>query len=130
MEEKKHMQVLESIVKKLNEDGRDLSVHDDHDKEEFVILRIKEGNKSVKIPFTKIRLYEFDEGETVYETPVRSNGRYGYTSDKDISFELKEHYQDKFEIFPAVYKSLRELSKVQENLLHQFNRRNKNEKIN
>lgn len=122
MKGKKHYQVLEQIVEKLNKDGRTLSVHDDHDKKEFVILKIKEGNKSIKVPFTNLKLYELDEGKTIYETPCRSvlaETPYGYTNDEDVKQKLKDHYGDDFKIFPMVYKPLRELSKLQENLLHQ-----------
>jgi hypothetical protein len=119
MTEKKHYQVLEEIVDKLNKKGRDLSVHDDHDKEEFVILRIKEGNKSIKVPFTNLRLYELEEGKTIYETPCKSalaETPYGYTNDKDIEKELKNLYDNNFEIYPLVFDSLREISKIQEEL--------------
>ena len=105
MTEKKHYQILEEIVNKLNKTGRDLSVHDDHDKEEFVILRIKEGNKSIKVPFTNLSLYELEEGKTIYETPVRSalaKTPYGYTNDKDIEKELKNQYNNNFEVYPFV----------------------------
>ena len=94
MKKQKHYQVLENIIEKLNNKGRDLSIHDDHDEQEFVVLRIKEGNKSIKFPFTKIKLYEIEEGETVYETPCRSmlaETPYGYTDDCEIKTELVTH---------------------------------------
>ncbi len=128
MKDKKHIQVLEDIVNNLNKKGRNLSVHDDPSKDEFIILRIKENNKSIKIPFTKIRVYTLEEGKTFYETPVRStlaNTPYGYTNDKEIKEELMNHYRNNFEVFPMIYKPLREVSKIQENLYHQQQRKNK-----
>ena len=70
------------LVKKLNKSGRDLSVHDDHDKQEFIILRIKEGNKAI--------LHRFTAASAFGRYSAVNEDKIGGTMSMDIAFPRNE----------------------------------------
>ena len=90
-----HYQDLKEIVEDLNGKGRSLVVCNDHDKDEFILFRIKERG-----PRRVLGLFPGKKGRVVYETPALSRGRYGFTSDTDVSRALRELYGDSFEVKP------------------------------
>ena len=88
---KTHLQTLKEIVKILNDEGRDLVLCDDHDKKEFIMLRIKERGPR--------RFYGLIPGKPeriLYETPVKSEGKWGKSRDSEITEALRREYGDSF----------------------------------
>ncbi|MBS3151587.1 hypothetical protein J4443_04365 [Candidatus Woesearchaeota archaeon] len=90
---KTHLQTLKEIVSDLNSRGRSLVIRDEHDKEDFVIIRIRERG-----PRRFYGLFPGKLGRIIYETPVKSEGRWGKSSDPEINDALRREYGDSFYI--------------------------------
>lgn len=88
-----HLKTLQKIVNELNERGRELVVCDDHDNREFIMLRIKERG-----PERFYGLFKGRPEKVLYETPVRSEGKWGRSGDPEITQALRIEYGDSFYI--------------------------------
>lgn len=90
---KSHLQTLKEIVKELNGKGRDLVIRDEHDERDFIVLRVRERG-----PRRFYGLFRGKPERILYETLVKSEGRWGKSRDSEISEALRREYGDSFYI--------------------------------
>ena len=88
---KTHLKTLKGIVDELNEKGRELVLCDEHDKKDFIVLRIRERG-----PRRFYRLFPGKPERILYETPVKSGGMWGRSGDSEITEALRREYGDSF----------------------------------
>lgn len=90
---KSHLQTLKEIVEELNGQGRNLVLQDEHDERDFIVLRVRERGPR--------RFYGILRGRPeriLYETPVKSEGKWGRSRDPEINEALRREYGDSFYI--------------------------------
>ena len=87
---KTHLQTLREIVNELNEEGRELVLCDEHDKKD-IVLRIRERG-----PRRFYGLFPGKPEKVLYETYVKSEGRWGRSKDSEITEALRREYGDSF----------------------------------
>lgn len=90
---KSHLQTLKEIVNDLNSKGRDLVVCDEHDDKDFIVLRVRERG-----PRKFYGLLPGKPERLVYETPVKSEGKWGRSNDPEITKALRHVYGNAFYI--------------------------------